>query len=237
MKTLILFFCFIPLISSFSQEILLSRDTMSIGNKNYRDSITIYNKGIAILRIDSIKCRNTNYAFVFISNDHQTEWKPLEEYVKPENVIEIQSYDSLKVRMSIAYVLTKQIQANYDQIDTMYFYNNSINEPIQSIEISNKFIMGGVDDEDIPIEYSLSQNYPNPFNPNTKIFFSLNRGSQIVLTVYDAMGKEIKELIREYLNAGKYEVIFDGRKLSSGIYFYRLLVGLKSSTRKMLLLK
>ncbi|MBI1937681.1 MAG: T9SS type A sorting domain-containing protein [Ignavibacteriales bacterium] len=91
--------------------------------------------------------------------------------------------------------------------------------------------------ERIPDLYSLEQNFPNPFNPNTKIFFSLNRGSQIVLTVYDAMGKEIKELIREYLNAGKYEVIFDGRKLSSGIYFYRLLVGLKSSTRKMLLLK
>ena len=237
MKILITFFCFSPLINLFSQEIYFSRDTLRIDNANYRDSIVIYNKGTSLLRIDSIKCNNTNYALNFISNNQSSEWETLEVYINPDNAIEIQPRDSIMVRLKVAYILVKQMKVNYDQIDTMYFYNNSINAPIQTAVITNKLIMGGVEGETIPIEYSLSQNYPNPFNPNTKISFSLNRGSQIVLTVYDVLGKEIKELIRGYLNAGKYEVIFDGHKLSNGIYFYRLLVGSKSPTRKMLLLK
>ena len=237
MKILITLFCFFPFVNLFSQEIYFSRDTLRIDNTNYRDSIIIYNRGTSIFKIDSIKCSNTNYALNFVSNNQSSEWKVLEEYTNPDNAVEIHPNDSIKVRLSVAHILVKQMQANYDQIDTMYFHNNSINSPIQVAEITNKVVMGEVEDEAIPIEYSLSQNYPNPFNPNTKISFSLNRGSQIVLTVYDVMGKEIKELIRGYLNTGKYEIIFDGRKLSSGIYFYRLLVGSKSSTRKMLLLK
>ncbi|MEG8948161.1 T9SS type A sorting domain-containing protein [Rosettibacter firmus] len=210
---------------------------MRIDNVNYRDSIVIYNRGLSLLRIDSIKCINTNYALSFVSSNQSYGWKTLEEYSNPDNAIEILPDDSIKLRLSIAYILVKQMKASYDQIDTMYFYNNSINSPIKTVKITNKFVMGSVEDETVPVEFSLSQNYPNPFNSSTKISFSLKRGSHIVLTVYDAMGKKIKELIRGYLNAGNYDVIFDEHKLSSGIYFYRLLVDSKSTTRKMLLLK
>ncbi|MEO8664568.1 MAG: T9SS type A sorting domain-containing protein [Ignavibacteria bacterium] len=89
----------------------------------------------------------------------------------------------------------------------------------------------------IPAGYDLEQNYPNPFNPGTKIKFSLPSGSETDLTVYDGMGKEVVRLIGQKLNAGVYEVNFDGSKLSSGIYYYKIITDNFSDTKKMLLIK
>ncbi|MEP7146469.1 MAG: T9SS type A sorting domain-containing protein [bacterium] len=73
-----------------------------------------------------------------------------------------------------------------------------------------------------PEQFSLKQNYPNPFNPRTIIGYELSHSSNVSLRVYDALGKEISTLVDLKQNAGIYEVVFDGSKLSSGVYFYRL---------------
>ncbi|QQS35555.1 MAG: T9SS type A sorting domain-containing protein [Ignavibacteriales bacterium] len=86
-------------------------------------------------------------------------------------------------------------------------------------------------------DYSLSQNYPNPFNPSTKISFSLPGREFVTLKVFDILGKEITTLVNEELDAGKYEVDFDGSDLSSGIYIYQFKSGVYFSTKKMLLIK
>jgi len=70
--------------------------------------------------------------------------------------------------------------------------------------------------------FSLEQNYPNPFNPSTRIRFNINNSGYVSIKVYDILGKEVAILINEELNAGNYEIIFDGKNLSSGIYFYVL---------------
>jgi len=57
------------------------------------------------------------------------------------------------------------------------------------------------------------------------------------LKVYDLTGKEIKTLVDDFRNAGKYEVYFDASNLASGIYYYRLTIGNKSKTKKMVLLR
>ncbi len=90
-----------------------------------------------------------------------------------------------------------------------------------------------------PDKYQLSQNYPNPFNPVTKIKFDIAGHSvgQTFLSVYDVTGREIQTLVNEKLNPGSYEVSFDGSKLSSGVYFYRLTAGDFSETKKMLMIK
>lgn len=75
---------------------------------------------------------------------------------------------------------------------------------------------------EIPKSFSLNQNYPNPFNPVTKIKFSLPQSGNVRLTVYDALGKEIKVLVSENLKAGIYETDFDATETPSGIYFYRI---------------
>lgn len=89
----------------------------------------------------------------------------------------------------------------------------------------------------IPAEYSLSQNFPNPFNPVTIIQFSIPAAQDVVLRVYDILGKEITTLVHEKLRAGVYSTRFDGSKLSSGMYFYQLTAGGFSSTKKFLLVK
>jgi len=91
---------------------------------------------------------------------------------------------------------------------------------------------------DIPDGFVLEQNYPNPFNPSTVIKFALEESQQATLTVYDILGNEIAQLFNETTEAGKvYEVEFDASKLSSGVYYYRLITPKKSLVRKMLLLQ
>jgi hypothetical protein len=72
------------------------------------------------------------------------------------------------------------------------------------------------------MEFNLEQNYPNPFNPTTKIKFDLNKNGSVSIKVYDVLGKEVISLLNDELNIGNYEITFDGKNLSSGVYFYTL---------------
>jgi len=91
--------------------------------------------------------------------------------------------------------------------------------------------------EGVPSEYSLSQNYPNPFNPSTQIQFSIPSQENVSLKVFDALGKEVAELVNQNLSAGNYSVDFNASTLSSGIYFYTITTNNFSSTKKMMLVK
>jgi hypothetical protein len=88
-----------------------------------------------------------------------------------------------------------------------------------------------------PIMFGLYQNYPNPFNPVTTISFQLPNRSFVSLKVYDVLGNEVKTLIEKEKSAGQYEIEFDGNELTSGIYFYQLIAGDYTETKKMVLLK
>jgi hypothetical protein len=86
------------------------------------------------------------------------------------------------------------------------------------------------------IEGEQSQNYPNPFSSSTTIKYELPKSSEVRLSVYDLLGREVSVLVNERRNAGVYEVRFDASGLSSGVYFYRLQAGTFVETRKLLLL-
>jgi len=96
----------------------------------------------------------------------------------------------------------------------------------------------------IPKENILFQNYPNPFNFETKIKFNiatsiLNKATlvEVSLKIYDILGREIKTLVNEQLIPGTYEIILNGNNLSSGIYFYSLVIeNNKILTKKFILL-
>ncbi len=99
-------------------------------------------------------------------------------------------------------------------------------------------ILGTVDDPfRDPINFSLEQNYPNPFNPSTTITYQLPVNSQVVLKIYDMLGKEVATLVNGNQQAGSYHVQFDGSKFSSGVYFYRIEAGNFVETKKLILLK
>ncbi|MGA8263134.1 MAG: T9SS type A sorting domain-containing protein, partial [Ignavibacteriaceae bacterium] len=96
---------------------------------------------------------------------------------------------------------------------------------------------GKNDTHHIPENISLYQNYPNPFNPITTINYSIPATLYVTLKVYDLLGREVAKLVHEEKPRGVYKVNFDGSKLSSGIYFYRLQAGSFSETKKILLIK
>ncbi len=90
---------------------------------------------------------------------------------------------------------------------------------------------------EIPLVYSLEQNYPNPFNPSTTIKYSLSEDGFVKLAVYNLLGEEVTTLTNNEQKAGRYEVVFDASKLSSGIYMYRLESNNFLSIKKMILIK
>ncbi len=89
----------------------------------------------------------------------------------------------------------------------------------------------------LPSSYSLYQNYPNPFNPATVIRYSVPKDGNVKLTVYNAIGQKITELVNREVTAGIYEVNFDASRLTSGVYFYKIETQGYTGTRKMLLIK
>jgi photosystem II stability/assembly factor-like uncharacterized protein len=90
---------------------------------------------------------------------------------------------------------------------------------------------------EIPENFSLSQNYPNPFNPNTIIRFQIKDSRFVTLKIYDILGKEIATLVNEKQSPGTYEVSWDGSAYPSGVYFYKLISGDFTVTKKMLMIK
>jgi poly(3-hydroxybutyrate) depolymerase len=92
----------------------------------------------------------------------------------------------------------------------------------------------------LPKEISLSQNYPNPFNPSTTIEYQIpNVGAQniVSLRVYDILGREVATLVNEQKPAGTYNVQWNAKDLTSGVYYYRLQAGSFTETKKLILLR
>lgn len=95
-----------------------------------------------------------------------------------------------------------------------------------------------VEDElGIPTQYTLSQNYPNPFNPSTKINFSLPQTGKVVITLFDALGRKVKDIVDQEFAVGNHSLNFDASNLTSGVYFYRLQSNNFVQTKKMILLR
>jgi hypothetical protein len=90
---------------------------------------------------------------------------------------------------------------------------------------------------EVPDKYSLGQNYPNPFNSLTVIRYQLSVAGNLSLKIYDVKGREVQTLVNESLQAGTYEVMFDGSAFNSGVYFYRMETEGFSETKKMVMIK
>ena len=89
-----------------------------------------------------------------------------------------------------------------------------------------------------PNDFILYQNFPNPFNPTTRIRYELRTSSKVSVVIYDILGKEISKLVNKNQPPGKYDIEFDAAGMTSGIYFYCLLIDdLKVDMKKMILLR
>ncbi len=98
------------------------------------------------------------------------------------------------------------------------------------------------DDVLLPDDLVLKQNYPNPFNPSTHIDFSLPQSGNVTLQIFNILGQNVNTLVDGFLEKGHYSIEwqatdYSGNQVASGIYFYRLVEGVRSETRSMLLIK
>ena len=92
-------------------------------------------------------------------------------------------------------------------------------------------------DNNIPKVFSLKQNFPNPFNPSTTIVFTLPKTEVVSLKIYNLLGQEVFTLVSEKLTPGEYKYTWNASQLASGVYFYKLVSGNYSSTKKLILLR
>ena len=109
--------------------------------------------------------------------------------------------------------------------------NYSIGLLITSIEENTSFV---------PTKFELAQNYPNPFSTSTAISYKLNKESEVNVTIYDILGREVKTYLTKQQGTGIHGVTWDGKnnwgmRLSSGVYFYKVKVDNESQVKKMIL--
>lgn len=94
----------------------------------------------------------------------------------------------------------------------------------------------------VPVVTEISSIFPNPFNPDTTIKFSLHQAGSVNLEVYNIRGQRVKTLVSDDLEAGNHQITWNGtddngRNVSSGIYFTRLVTEDRQVIRKMTLMK
>lgn len=156
------------------------------------------------------------YYYYAISSNGQLKWKlPLNEY-QVDNTGAISEDGTLYLgvhKSSLVTSLEKTLIA--------------IRDTVTSVKIDNKEI----------ISYSLEQNYPNPFNSRTSIRYTIIQPDRVAIRVFNLLGEEIAVILDRYQEKGEYEVIFQPKDLSSGIYFYTLNSGRFNQTKKLILLK
>lgn len=114
-----------------------------------------------------------------------------------------------------------------------YFYR------LKQMDYDRKFSYSQTVEVDVRLvdQYALEQNYPNPFNPTTTIGFGIMEKGNVRLSVLNILGEEIAILVNGEQDKGYHKVEFDGSKLSSGVYFYKIQSGNFINTKKMILLR
>ncbi|MDP8267868.1 MAG: FlgD immunoglobulin-like domain containing protein [Candidatus Tenebribacter davisii] len=123
------------------------------------------------------------------------------------------------------------VSALYDTQETAIINLEFIYDPV------------GIIDDPIPIvDYQL-YNYPNPFNPETNIVFNLPEEGRVQLDIYNIRGQKIRSLLKDQITSGQHSIVWNGKddsgkKVSSGVYLYRLIVNSRiEAVKKCLLLK
>ena len=146
-------------------------------------------------------------------------------YSTNEGISWVQQNDGLDDTLSVA-VFSLPDGYIYAVTSQGYIYRSSIKVTDVETQRTN-----------VPNNFSLSQNYPNPFNPTTTIDYSIPKSSFVSIKVYDVLGREVTTLVNGEKNQGKYSMVFEGSKLTSGIYFYRMQAGNFIETKKFMVIK
>ncbi|GAB1442245.1 hypothetical protein MASR2M39_10800 [Ignavibacteriales bacterium] len=182
---------------------------LSVGNRPVKNDLTA--KALFLLseyQTDRKETHLTNLISVYQGTDHAAR----ASYLKIIHLVgegnRIEEIDALKTDMNRLYPLST--------------YTKEVNYLIVSGTNMMKPSTSAFSKETLPLEYQLFNNFPNPFNPETMIKFSLKERSNVTLDIYNIEGQKVAELVSGEMERGLYERKFNGTKLSSGVYIFRL---------------
>ena len=190
--------------------------------------------GLAIVREDD------NDALVTWEQNTEPDLSHYELYRDVSPIFEVSEATMISTQIDTFYVDTSldyDITYYYKLVAKDYHGNESASTESTSIMIVN-IEANSV----LPMSYFLSQNVPNPFNPSTRINYELPEATDVSLIIYDVRGNIVEILESGEQNAGFYSVAWngtasDGRSISTGIYFARMVAGNYNQVIKMLYIK
>ena len=209
------YFKYLPSAASKDFKLLLSYLYLRQGDvksaKEANNSVLAENKSSSLGARAKL---NNFYISLYIENDTKTAEALLEEVLRVPKL-------STEMELSTAeWALKSYVDPNSGEMPFSDFSGRGGGYP------------GRETDQDILLE-----NYPNPFNPVTSISYQISAAGHVTLKVYDILGREVSTLVEEVKDAGRYDVTFDGSRLSSGVYFYRLTAPGMNQVKKMLMVK
>ncbi|MHB8579681.1 MAG: lamin tail domain-containing protein [Ignavibacteriaceae bacterium] len=137
---------------------------------------------------------------------------------------------------------SKSLQC-YDFIDSKISSYGKYSYRLKQVDLDGSFIFSFISNIELmdPVKFNLVQNYPNPFNPSTIIEYNIPEECFVDIDLFNVNGMKVLDLFANSYPAGNYKLLFNGAKLASGIYFYRVLAIGRSKTfsmsKKMILLR
>ncbi len=210
---------------SFEPAIALSTDTFDFFADAIAETdtaiLTIMNEGLSDLAINAIQVSDASFKFEI------ADALPI--------LLQYQEMTNIAVIFAPA--------ANGEFEATLTVQSNDPINPNATLGLHGvSTIVTGVSEsptDGLPASYALHQNFPNPFNPATVIRYDLPQPADVVLKIYDVMGREVRTLIDAKQSAGYKSILWDGmnghgQRVSSGVYVYKLLAGNHAQIRKML---
>jgi len=108
------------------------------------------------------------------------------------------------------------------------------NNDIRFMKIDKMELKVGIEDNTAIHDYDVIQNYPNPFTGTSTVQVNVRTTTNLSLEVVNMMGQIVQTVDAGVAQPGMNEIIIDGTKLTSGVYFYTVKAGETSVTRKMI---
>ncbi|MCJ7801889.1 MAG: T9SS type A sorting domain-containing protein [Candidatus Marinimicrobia bacterium] len=190
----------------------------------------------------SVLITNPNFQFLDgLTVDHLGNY-----YVSSWSTNEVYRYDPNFASSVVASTGHNSVNHNgpadifYDQVNNILAVPNFTANTVDFIPFSQ--LSTNYDETSIPSKFQLHQNFPNPFNPNTTIFYDVSRESNVKVTIFDLLGREIIKLVDQIEPIGNRSINWDGRDytgnlVNAGVYIYQIEAEGFLQTKKMVLLK
>jgi len=175
-----------------------------------------------------------DYCKVEVSSDGGASWQLVTQYTGSmttwtQQTFDISSYANGSTNLKVRFRLTSDagIQSDGWYVDDIVITKYCVGTIVGTSE----------NNSGIPKQFALEQNFPNPFNPATVIKYQVPKASNVKISIFDILGKEVATLINGKVEAGYHQVEFNGSNFASGLYLYKIEADGFTDVKKMILVK